>query len=181
MKYFLLYIKQTLRFVLKPLSFVPAIIMMCVIFMFSAQEGDVSGELSYQVGVKVFSYANETLNKGWTQRQIETLSEKSQFYVRKTAHVTEYFLLAVSVAFPLYVYGLRGPLLVVFAGAFCAGFACLDEYHQSFVAGRGPSKRDVLVDCCGILPGIILTRIIGWTGRMTIFRPLANKKKQKSY
>ncbi len=181
MKYFLMYIKQTLRFVLKPLSFVPAIIMMCVIFMFSGQEGDVSSQLSYQVGRKVFSYANEKLDRGWSKAQIEDLSEASQFYVRKTAHVTEYFLLAVSVAFPLYVYGLRGPLLVLFAGAFCAGFACLDEYHQSFVSGRSPSKRDVLIDCMGILPGIIITRIVGWTGRMTIFRPLANKKKQKGY
>ena len=181
MKYFLLYIKQTLRFVLKPLSFVPAIIMMCVIFMFSGQDADSSSHLSYIVGIKVFSFANEKLEKGWTQDQIEDLSEASQFYVRKTAHVTEYFLLAVSVAFPLYVYGFRGPLLVLFAGAFCAGFACLDEYHQSFVAGRSPSKRDVLIDCMGVLPGIIITRIVGWTGRMTIFRPLASRKKAKRY
>ncbi len=176
MKYFLMYIKQTLRFVLKPMSFVPAIIMMVLIFSFSEQNGETSGMLSYKVGIKIFSVANETLDKGWTQEQIEDYSAKSQFYVRKTAHFTEYFLLAVSVAFPLYVYGVRGLWLVFFAGAFCAGFACLDEYHQSFIDGRTPSKRDVLVDCCGVFPGIILTRIVGWTGRMTIFRPLANKK-----
>ena len=181
MKYFLMYIKQTLRFVLKPLSFVPAIVMMCLIFMFSEQEGDVSSQLSYQVGIKVFSFANETLDKGWTQGRIEELSEKSQFYVRKTAHFTEYFLLAVSVAFPLYVYGVRGLWLVFFAGGFCVAFACLDEYHQSFVAGRGPSKRDVVIDSCGVLVGVILTRIVGWTGRMTIFRPLSNHKDENRH
>lgn len=176
MKYFLMYIKQTLRFVLKPLSFTPAIIMMCIIFMFSSQEGTTSSQLSYKVGIKVFSFANEKLDKGWSKEHIEDLSESSQFYVRKTAHFTEYFLLAVSVAFPLYVYGVRGLWLVFTAGIFCAGFACLDEYHQSFVSGRSPSKRDVLIDCCGVLPGIILTRIIGWTGRMTIFKPLSNSE-----
>ncbi len=174
MKYFLMYIKQTLRFVLKPLSFVPAIIMMCFIFFFSAQDADESAMLSYEVGVKVLTVANDHLDMGWTMRQIEHLSERGQHYIRKTAHLTEYFLLAVSVAFPLYVYGLRGLYLVFFAGAFCVGFACLDEYHQTFVAGRSGERRDIFIDSCGVLAGIIFTRIIGWTGRMTIFRPLSN-------
>ena len=179
MKYFLMYIKQTLRFVLKPLSFVPAIIMMLVIYSFSAQEGDQSSQLSYEVGVRVLTIANETLDKGWSQERIEQLSEKGQFYIRKTAHFTEYFLLAVSVAFPLYVYGVRGLWLLFSAGIFCVGYACLDEYHQSFVAGRSPGKRDIFIDSVGVFFGIIVTRIIGWTGRMTIFRPLSNHKNEK--
>lgn len=180
MKYFLLYIKQTLRFVLKPLSFVPAIVMMCIIFMFSAQDADESSMLSYEVGVKVLTYANETFDRGWSSKYIEQLSEMGQHYIRKTAHFTEYFLLAVSVAFPLYVYGVRGLWLVFTAGTFCIGFACLDEYHQSFVSGRSPELRDVLIDSVGIFAGIIVTRIVGWTGRMTIFRPLSNRRKRKS-
>ena len=97
MKYFLLYIKQTLRFVLKPLSFVPAIIMMCLIFSFSGQDADTSSELSFQVGIKVFSVANETFDKGWSSQKIEQLSEASQYYIRKTAHFTEYLILAITV------------------------------------------------------------------------------------
>lgn len=181
MKYFLMYIKQTLRFVLKPLSFVPAIIMMCLIFSFSEQDGTTSSQLSFQVGVKVFSAANETFDRGWSTAKIEKLSEQSQYYIRKTAHFTEYFLLAVSVAFPLYVYGVRGLWLVIFAGGFCVAFAGLDEYHQSFTAGRSPQKKDVLIDSCGVFLGVIITRIVGWTGRMTIFRPLANHKLTKTY
>lgn len=175
MKYFLLYIKQTLRFVLKPLSFVPAIIMMCLIFSFSEQDADTSSELSLQVGIKVFSVANETFDKGWSSKKIEQLSEASQYYIRKTAHFTEYLILAITVAFPLYVFGIRGPWLVILAGSFCIAFAGLDEYHQSFVAGRSPQKKDVLIDSCGVIIGVIMTRIIGWTGRMTVFRPLANR------
>ena len=178
MKYFWMYIKQTLRFVLKPLSFVPAIIMMCVIFMFSEQDGATSSNLSFQVGIKVFSVANETFDQGWSEKQIEQLSEKSQYYIRKTAHFTEYFLLAVSVAFPLYVFGIRGLWLVFLAGGFCIGFAGLDEYHQSFTAGRSPQIKDVCIDSCGVILGVIVTRIVGWTGRMTIFKPLSNHKKK---
>lgn len=175
MKYFLLYIKQTLRFVLKPLSFVPAIIMMCLIFSFSGQDADTSSELSFQVGIKVFSVANETFDKGWSSQKIEQLSEASQYYIRKTAHFTEYLILAITVAFPLYVFGIRGLWLVILAGSFCIAFAGLDEYHQSFVAGRSPQKKDVLIDSCGVIVGVIMTRIVGWTGRMTVFRPLANR------
>ena len=175
MKYFILYVKQTLRFVLKPLSFVPAIIMMCVIFMFSGQNGQESDQLSYKVGVKVFTVANETLDKGWTSEHIEDLSLRSQHYIRKAAHFTEYFLLAVSVAFPLYVYGLRGIRLMVFAGLFCVGYAVLDGYHQSFIDGRTPGVKDVCIDSAGAFLGTIVTRIVGWTGRMTIFRKLSKK------
>ena len=178
MKYFLQYIKLTMRFVLKPLSFVPAVVMMCMIFMFSAQDADESSQLSYEVGVAVLSYANDAFDRGWSSGYIEHLSEVGQHYIRKTAHFTEYFLLAVSVAFPLYVYGVRGISLMFFAGLFCVGFACLDEYHQSFVAGRSPQRMDVLIDSTGIFIGIIITRIVGWTGRMTIFRPLANRRQQ---
>lgn len=177
MKYFLMYIKQTLRFVLKPMSFIPAICMMVLIFNFSEQDGEASSMLSYRVGVEVLTIANETFDKGWTQETIDRLSREGQFLIRKTAHFTEYFMLAVSVAFPLYVYGVRGIWLMISAGAFCVGFACLDEYHQSFVAGRSPQKKDVFIDSCGVFLGIIVTRIVGWTGRMTIFRPLSNKKK----
>ena len=113
-----MYIKQTLRFVLKPLSFVPAIIMMILIFSFSEQDGATSSQLSYQVGVKAFTVANEVFDKGWSSERISQLSEKSQFYIRKSAHFTEYFLLAVSVAFPLYVFGVRGLWLVFFCRRF---------------------------------------------------------------
>ena len=178
MKYFLLYIKQTLRFVLKPMSFVPAIIMMCLIFMFSEQEGYESSQLSYEVGVKVLTVANDTFDKGWSLEQIHQLSEDMQFYIRKTAHFTEYFLLAVSVAFPLYVYGVRGLWLVFSAGSFCIAYACLDEYHQSFIGGRSPQAKDVLIYSCGVMLGVIVTRIVGWTGRMTIFKPLSNHREK---
>ncbi|MCD7841720.1 MAG: VanZ family protein, partial [Lachnospiraceae bacterium] len=72
----------------------------------------------------------------------------------------------------------HGLPLMFSAGLFCVLFACGDEYHQSFVSDRGPSVRDVLIDSFGIFWGIILVRIIGWTGRHTIFRPFNSKKKR---
>ncbi len=175
MKYIWLFIKTLLRTLLKPLSFLPAIVVMIMIFYFSGQEGTDSTALSYKVSIVIVEVADEVLDKNLTDEQILAYAEKYQYYVRKLAHFTEYFILAVSVAFPLYVYGMRGFPLVIFAGVFCVGFACLDEYHQSFVAGRVASKKDVLVDSCGAFLGIIFTRIVGFIGRKTIFAPLAKK------
>ena len=155
-------IKDFLVFILKPLSFLPAIVMMCIIFSFSAQDGVDSGSLSHEVSVKIVEVGNEVLQKGLSDWEIDEVATKIEYPVRKVAHMTEYFLLAVAVSFPFYVYGLRGFPLMLVAGVICVGFACGDEYHQSFVDGRGPSVRDVGIDSIGVFAGIITVRIFCW-------------------
>ena len=159
-----------LRTFLKPLSFIPALLLMYMIFSFSAQEADVSSELSYRVSRRIVQTADHVLNMDLEEYQIDNYAVRINGITRKLAHMGEYFLLAIAVSFPLYVYGLHGILLVLVAGMFCVAFACSDEYHQSLVAGRAAQLRDVGIDSVGILFGIILVRIIGWTGRMTVFR-----------
>lgn len=168
---------------LKPLSFVPALCLMYLIFSFSAQDGATSSQLSYKVSYKIVETGGKILGEPLEPWEIDSIATRFHGIVRKLAHMTEYFALAVSVAFPLYVYGLRGIWLMLVAGFFCVAFACGDEYHQSFVAGRGPSKRDVLIDSFGVFWGIVLVRIVGWTGRKTLFRPFSrdhiNRKKKR--
>ena len=53
MKYVWLTIKKMLRYLLKPLSFVPALCVMYLIYSFSAQAGAESGELSMKVSGKI--------------------------------------------------------------------------------------------------------------------------------
>ena len=164
---------------LKPFSFLPAILMMYMIFSFSSQDGVTSSQLSYKVSYKIIETGGEILGADFEPWEIDSLATRFHGVVRKIAHMTEYFALAVAVAFPLYVYGLRGILLMLVAGMFCVAFACGDEYHQSYVEGRGPSTKDVLIDSFGVFWGIVLVRIVGWTGRKTIFRPFNRKKKEK--
>ena len=173
MKYFLLTIKKMLRYLLKPLSFLPALCMMYLIFSFSGQPGGQSSQTSLDAGLRLLSFLNRILHFESDPARLAALAGELQFYVRKLAHVTEYFLLAASVALPLYVYRIRGLWLVLTAGVFCVAFAFLDEYHQSFVPGRSASLRDVAVDSIGILIGIYVTRIGGFIGRKTIFSPLS--------
>ena len=169
-------LKAFLRALLKPFSFLPAIFMMYLIFSFSSQSGTVSGNLSYRVSEIIVESANEAFDLHWSGSDMDYYIERIHYPVRKLAHMTEYFLLAVSVSFPLYVYGVRWlPLL---AGGFCVGFAALDEYHQSFVAGRGPSRKDVGIDSIGVLAGVLMVQFFCFIGRMTIFRPLAKRRKR---
>ena len=169
MEFFTLFTKKFLRYILKPLSFLPALFMMYFIFSFSSQNGTESGSLSYEVSKLIVLAYNKLLFKGYDNMTLNELIALIHPYVRKTAHVTEYFFLAASVAFPLYVYRLRGFALTLIAGVFCVAFACLDEYHQTFVAGRVGTIRDVYIDSIGILIGIIAVRIVGFIGRKTIF------------
>ena len=150
--------------------------MMYVIFSFSAQTGEVSGELSYKVSYKIVEIKNEVLNENNSYDELNYEAYQIQFYVRKAAHMTEYFLLAVAISFPLYVYRIRGFWLFLLAGIFCVGFAGLDEYHQSFVGGRTPAVKDVCIDSTGALIGILLVQAFCWS---VLNNPNKKKKKRK--
>jgi len=163
----------------KPLSFLPALALMYMIYSFSGETGDLSSQTSYKVSVGIVKVVDMVTSQNWEDWQIQQHAEQIHGLVRKTAHMTEYFLLAVAVSFPLYVYGVRGILLMILAGGFCVAFAIGDEYHQSMVPGRGPSWRDVRIDSIGVLIGVILVRLLGWSGRMAITGPAYERQQKK--
>lgn len=70
--------------------------------------------------------------------------------IRKCAHFTEYFILSLFIlrGFRAGEKGmhLRWALVTILI---VAGYAALDEYHQSFVPGRTPAVTDVLIDTSG--------------------------------
>ncbi len=167
-----------MRNLLKPLSFIPAILLMYMIYSFSADNGTVSTGLSYKVSEQIVITVDNVMKLNLSSDEVSYYKERINYPVRKAAHMTEYACLAVAIAFPLYVYGVRGIWLMILAGSLCISYAGLDEYHQSFVEGRGPSAKDVAIDSIGVICGVIIVRIVGWTGRMTIFR--TKKKRKKS-
>lgn len=169
--------KHIIILLLKPLSFLPALAMMYVIYGFSAQDAGASGNLSYTVSYKIVEIGNEVLDKGLDEIQIGDYAERIEYPVRKLAHMTEYFLLAIAVSFPFYVYRLRGIPLMLVAGFICVAFAAGDEYHQSFVAGRGPSVKDVGIDSIGAFFGILTVQIICWV----FLAPARSARRQEAF
>ncbi len=74
--------------------------------------------------------------------------------LRKLAHFGLYFVLGLSLT-----NALRDQRLVPNVPAAIvlnALYAASDEFHQSFVAGRGPQVSDVLLDTAGAATGALL-------------------------
>ena len=82
---------------LKPLSFLPALLMMYIIFSFSAQPGEVSGNLSYKISYEIIETKSELLSENLSSEEIAYKADGIHYYVRKAAHMTEYFLLAIAI------------------------------------------------------------------------------------
>ncbi|MFV0527922.1 MAG: VanZ family protein [Lachnospiraceae bacterium] len=167
-----------MKHILRPLSFLPALLVMYLIFSLSGQQGDVSSNLSYNISYKAVELGSQILKKEFNEEQLSTYADKIHYYVRKTGHMAEYFILALCVSFPLYVYGLRGLPLLFIAGIICVSFAALDEFHQSFVAGRTAAVKDVLIDSVGIFLGITVVRIFCYS-ILTVFSGGKHKQAKK--
>jgi VanZ family protein len=77
--------------------------------------------------------------------------------IRKTAHVTEYAILAIlsyrAVAFGNPRFRDRNVLGPLILGVL---YAAGDEFHQSFVPSRDSEAGDILFDASGVLLGVLL-------------------------
>ena len=122
-------------------AWLPALCWMAVIFIMSAMPGDVSGAQSgfvTQIVMRVLA-----LVTGGAQID----AQAAELLIRKAAHMAEYAVLFWLMLRGLRFEGVRRPMLT--ALLLCAGYACTDELHQSFVGGRGPSPVDVMIDTAG--------------------------------
>jgi VanZ family protein len=74
------------------------------------------------------------------------------FLLRKLAHFTEFAALGALLS---WLFGMlkKGKCYPFVCGTVAA---CADETIQMFVPDRGPGIRDVLIDCSGVLTGMIL-------------------------
>jgi VanZ family protein len=81
------------------------------------------------------------------------------FIVRKCAHLSEYAILALlwfRAAISVTNSKRSLSILCVSVWIGCLFVATMDEFHQSFVASRGPSIRDVMIDGAGAIVGLLI-------------------------
>lgn len=119
------------------------LLLMGIIFSFSADTGNKSTKKSDYVITKV--------GKTFFLKRFKSLGEK-QFIekyvviVRKTAHFILYFCLSLAIFsllkefYPVTLKSYLWTVLMVFL------YACSDEVHQVFVAGRSGSLVDIFLD-----------------------------------
>lgn len=89
-------------------------------------------------------------------------------YIRKSAHLTEYAILAffAARAFANSSVNLLRRFWFVFAFAVVAFVACADEFNQSRNAARTGSIYDVLLDCAGGAAMILIFSLIKYKRRV---------------
>ena len=133
-----------------------AFVWMCVIFAFSAQTKEESSAVSSEFSYRVANTTGLILHLNLDEEQIREMANAIEGYVRKGAHMTEYAILAIL----LYVWLSRWHIsclrMAFMAAALAVFYACSDEFHQLFVAGRAGKVSDVLIDSAGAVLGLAL-------------------------
>ena len=85
----------------------------------------------------------------------------------RIAHYVEYFILGVLLVLALSAFDRKGRpwRIAVFVIALAALYGAIDEYHQSFVAGRVASVKDLGFDVAGASTSALLIRWLAWRER----------------
>ena len=151
---------------------------MVVIFCFSAQTGRESSALSNEVAetivkgsvkVKSVAVAKRTnvvveavevakKNEKAIKRERVVATRKIARESRDFAHCVLYFVLGILFFFALKEHGICSWKVFLWTIVFCVLYSITDEWHQSFVPGRGPEVNDALRDLIGSVCGALL----GW-------------------
>lgn len=144
------------------LTLIPVLIMLCVIFFFSSQDAEQSGQESDRIVSILVPAVIPDADSMPTDTYIAMQNEVKHL-VRKAAHLAEFSLLGFFLAFfsdALFEKiraesGSRTRSRVLFSFLTGAITAAADEGHQFFSAGRTPQLTDVLIDSAGVLLGIL--------------------------
>lgn len=156
------------KVILKRIIFTILIIVNClVIFKFSSQDADTSSQTSGVVVNKIVDKISN-VNK-------EKLTDDVTFVVRKCAHLSIYTLLGIWLMNLANTFNLLSTRnRIVFCIIFGMMYATSDELHQKFVNGRSAEIRDVCIDTCGVILGILLVILVG-----KIIKNIKTKKAEK--
>jgi VanZ family protein len=134
------------------------ILIMLLIWSFSAQNGESSDGISIPLALKL------GLTNG---------------VVRKIAHFIIYALLGASLAnFFRSIEGKKFPKLkaIILSVLIAVIYSCIDEYHQSFIPDRDGNPVDILIDSLGATAGIS-----AYIAAYSLYRVKRAKKQRKRH
>ncbi len=144
---------------------------MIVIFSMSHQKAEQSSELSTSTTQKIFEQLHPTFNE-LPEEEKQQLIEKTETAVRKTAHMSEYFILSALIIIALLFNNISHKKRALFAIALCCAYAVTDEIHQIFIDGRSCKVTDILIDAFGIILCAVIYLMIAYIIKKTKNRKL---------
>lgn len=127
------------------------LIWMLVIFCFTAQNGEESGNLSGGMIRMLVEFINDLCGMKWSEIQILETVKMLGYPVRKLAHMTEFGILAVLLfrVSKYYTQINTNKKRFWFSWLGTVAYAATDEFHQLYVPGRSGNLFDVCVDAAG--------------------------------
>ena len=135
---------------IKVLSCIATIAVMALIFFFSSQTAAVSSKTSSGITRKIAELVAAIMQTD----DVKSIQAVLHTIVRKAAHFTLFFVLALSVANTVFqLFGAEKGKLFIITCVFCLFYAITNEVHQIFVPGRAAMLNDIMVDLFGSICG----------------------------
>jgi VanZ family protein len=141
---------------LKYISWLPAVIIMAIIFYFSSKPAIISGESSLMISQTLLNAYEDITDLSYEELARQQVLLGLDHIVRKTAHFIEYAILAATWVMHFITWKKGFRIAVGLSILITSVYAATDEFHQIFVAGRSGQISDVLLDSCGAVVGAFL-------------------------
>lgn len=132
---------------------------MFAIFCFSSQDSSSTNILSKNITRKIAG----TIFEDYKSMDIDfqnKITNELNLFIRKTAHFSLYFFMSMLIYIVFALWKKRFFISGVISVSICCVYAMLDEFHQSFVPGRTPLVKDVIIDTSGAILGTVFCFMI---------------------
>ena len=154
----------------KTILIILILIWMGIIFIFSNQPSETSGELSGNLSRKILSTTG-ILGKINIDNQ-EKVVITTEKVLRKIAHYSIYLLGGILLMSYANLYKISTNKKMIYASIAGAIYATTDEIHQYFIPGRACMWQDIWLDSLGVATGVCI---------MCLIYMIFNRKEEKNY
>lgn len=140
-----------------------AVVMMLILFISSSQTYEQQSQIGLLGKILSGEPFKESLSKIHFMYAGSPVSVKDsgylkfvEFFIRKGAHFTTYFILGMSFFLGLYPKTKIILLTGLVSWLSATGYAALDEFHQMLTGGRTPLFQDVVLDSVGAAVAVVI-------------------------
>ena len=164
--------KNILKHVIRYVLMIAIIILCCIIFNFSSEDGPKSSGTSGKVAsILIDIFAD---GKNMSPPEKASMVEMLQPFVRKGAHFSIYMLLGILLMCCMLTFKISNVYKFDISIAASFLYACTDELHQRFIPARSGQFTDVCLDTLGSACGILIVWLI-----VIIIHKIKNKDADK--
>ena len=143
----------------KIILWIIVIFWMSLIFYFSSFNGIDSTKQSQGFLYNTLGKIIDIVNPSMDVEKKDLIIQRLDTPIRKIAHASVYFILAIFIYLLLKEYGIKHIYLISFI--ICFLYACSDEIHQLYVSDRSGEILDVLIDSVGVVIALFIISKFG--------------------